>query len=183
MNMKKIVGIVIAVSMSMVIALILLMGIFFPRKYIDCIKDNARKYHLDESMVASVINIESGYDECATSNRGAVGLMQIMPSTAMEIAGKIGMDIDDVAMLYSVEINIELGCYYLRYLLDYFRGNVINALCAYNWGMSNVREWLDGGNADANGNITNIPVTETRKYISKYQMHHYVYSHIYNYTK
>ena len=166
---------------SIIIIMLLLIGIIFPKKYLNEIRDNANKYGLDESMIASVINIESGYDEKAQSTRGAMGLMQILPSTAMEVVDKIGLNIDDISDIYDVEINIEIGCFYLRYLLDYFNGSIINTLCAYNWGMRNVQDWINAGNVDNNGEITNIPVEETRNYIAKYNLNKYVYDYIYNF--
>ena len=81
-------------------------------------------------------------------------------------------------MLYDAKINVEIGCYYLRYLINYFNGNITHALCGYNCGLRNVRQWIESGNND--GDINKIPVEETRNYIKKYNLNYYIYSNIYN---
>lgn len=153
---------------------------FFPRKYKLEIEYFAEEYNLSSVLVASVINIESGYDENAVSSAGAVGLMQLLPDTAFDCANRLGMDIDKEE-LFDKNINIHLGCFYLRYLLDLFDGNLINSLCAYNWGYGNVRNWLSLGNVDKDGTITNVPVEETRNYLKKYQVCSWFYEKIYKY--
>ena len=178
--MKKYLLVTSAILVSVLLIFILLVSILFPRKYLDEIGIMSERYSLDGAMVASIINIESGYEEDTTSNRGAIGIIQILPSTAVEIADKLGIEIDDLDALYDVRLNMEIGCYYLRYLLDYFDGNITNSLCAYNWGMGNVRDWIDSGNIADNGDITNIPVAETRNYLHKYRLNYYVYSKLYN---
>ena len=105
----------------------------------------SNKYGLEPSLVRAVISAESNWDPQAVSKKGAVGLMQLMPSTARE------MKLDP----FSPEENIEGGTRYLRYLLDRFDGNLDVALAAYNSGPSTV---------DRAGGIPSI--TETRKYHS-----------------
>jgi soluble lytic murein transglycosylase len=104
------------------------------------------KYGLEPSLVRAVISAESNWDPQAVSKKGAVGLMQLMPSTARE------MKLDP----FSPEENIEGGTRYLRYLLDRFDGNLDVALAAYNAGPSTV---------ERAGGIPSI--TETRKYVRK----------------
>ena len=69
----------------------------------------------------------------------------------------------------------------MKYILDYYDGNVINALASYNWGLNNVNNWLGKGNLDENGTIANIPVEETKNYIKKYNSNKFVYKNIYKY--
>jgi len=83
--------------------------------------------------------------------------------------------------LYNPDTNIAFGCYYLSYLMDYFGGNIINVLSAYNWGLNNVRNWIKEGNVDENGNIINIPVKETNDYLKKYKINKFFYKNIYSY--
>ena len=150
----------------------------FPRKYEAYISKYADEYTLDRYMVASVINIESSYDPRSVSSVGAVGLMQLLPSTASDIAVRLGIDGDNID-LYDEEINIRLGCFYLSYLLKMFDYNIDNALSAYNWGLSNVKNWISQGNYDDSGSITNIPVKETRDYLKKYKFNKFIYKNIY----
>ena len=106
--------------------------------------------------------------------------MQILPTTGIDCAKRINMEItaDD---LYDININIKIGCFYLKYLLDMFDGNITNTLCAYNWGLGNVKDWIDIGNVDDKGMITNIPVKETKDYIEKYKTNIWVYEKLYKF--
>jgi soluble lytic murein transglycosylase len=153
--------------------------LLFPRKYENYINLYAEKYNLSKTLVTSIINVESGYDEKAKSNAGAIGLMQILPETAKDCAKRIGFNLEEKD-LFNPEKNIEIGCFYLRYLLDLFDGNLVNSLCAYNWGLGNVRDWIDRGNCDEWGTIKNIPVSETKNYIKKVKVCIFVYSKIFN---
>ncbi len=174
--------IVIISSIALVFVIISLMVFFmlFPKKYKLEIEQFANKYELSSSLVASVINIESGYNEDAVSCAGAVGLMQLLPDTAYDCAKRMGMSIT-YEQLFDKRINIQLGCFYLRYLLELFDGNLINSLCAYNWGYGNVCNWIALGNIDGDGTITNIPVEETRNYLKKYKVCNWIYGKIYKY--
>ena len=153
----------------------------YPTKYKDIVFEMSNKYNVSASMIASVINIESNYRKDVVSKSGAVGLMQVMPSTAFEIAKKLDLDLN-YEQLFEVEINIELGTYYLNYLLSLFDNNFVNALCAYNWGLNNVKTWIIKGNVDSDGNITNVPIKETSDYINKYKKSFWVYFNIHNYN-
>ena len=77
-----------------IIVFIVIMFLLFPKKYEDLITINANEFGLEKSVVASIINIESGYDEKVISSAGAMGLMQMMPNTAEECASKIGIEIN-----------------------------------------------------------------------------------------
>ena len=177
--MKKIIGIILFFLFLIVIC-IAIFFVLFPRKYEQYINVYADQYGLDRYLVASVINVESGYDSKAISHAGAVGLMQILPTTADDIVDRLHVEIDK-RDLFDVETNIHLGCFYLSYLLEIFDGNVINTLCAYNWGLNNVRGWIEKGNCDSEGTITNIPVAETRNYLKKFKINKFVYQNIYGY--
>ena len=118
--MKKF--LIISVGFIFFITLIMfLISVFlFPIKYKTEINTYSKKYNLQPELVASIINVESGYNKNAISNAGALGLMQLMPSTAEEIATKL--QIKDFN-INNVETNIEFGCYYLNYLLNRYNNN------------------------------------------------------------
>lgn len=140
----------------MAIFLILFWKIF-PIKYKPLIVEYSNQFNLQPELISSLIYAESGFDKSAVSNMGAVGLMQIMPSTAEEIANKLGVKEYD---LTSPNDNIQFGCYYLRYLLDIYKGDMVYALCAYNAGLNNVNYWdFD--------NVNEIPIEQTRSYVQK----------------
>lgn len=161
-----------------VLLLVVGLHICFPRKYVDIINKASAKYGLDRSVIMAIINIESGFEKDKVSYVGAEGLMQIMPATGVECGMKLGLQNIN---LFDVESNIEIGCYYVNYLLEVFDGNIKNSLCAYNWGMGNVANWLNGGNIDENGNIINVPIKETRDYWTKFVINKWVYSCIWKY--
>ena len=178
--MKKWVVILASVLVVCIIGIVLFVGFLFPIKFRYEIKKYANEYGLSANMIASIINIESGFDVNAKSSAGAIGLMQILPSTARECANKMGIEFQDND-LYDGDTNIRIGCFYLQYLMTLFDGNITNVLCAYNWGLGNVNNWIEQGNVDVQGTITNIPVEETRNYIKKFHTGYFVYEKLYGY--
>lgn len=130
----------------------------FPIKYKGIIVEYSERYDLPPELVSSLINAESGFQSDAVSGAGAVGLMQVLPSTASEIARKCGAKDFD---LLNPKTNIEFGCCYLRYLLDFYDGDVVYALCSYNAGLNNVKYW------DFDGDIEKIPIEQTKNYVKK----------------
>lgn len=176
--MKKIViGSVIAIFI-LIVVLIATIYLLFPTKYSEYVEKYSEEYNLDKSLVYSVIKIESGFKKDSLSKAGAMGLMQILPSTGKDMAIRLKMSVDDVN-LYDPQTNIKIGCYYLSYLLNLYDGNVVNTLCAYNWGLSNVNNWISKGNVDDSGTITSIPVKETKNYITKYKVSKWIYCTFY----
>lgn len=96
------------------------------------IERHARDRGLDPALVRAVVQAESGYNAGAVSTKGALGLMQLMPATAVEMA---------VASPFDPEENLRGGTRYLRALLERFGGDVILALAAYNAGPSTVERY------------------------------------------
>lgn len=152
----------------------------FPKKFNHEILKYSTKYNLEIELVQSVIKVESGYDKNAKSSQGALGLMQILPSTAYEIANKLGIKNFSEEMLYLPQINIQFGCFYLRYLIDYYNGNITNALCSYNAGLQNVNNWLKCSKYSKNGeDLSIIPFKETDNYLKKVKFAINVYKKLY----
>lgn len=140
----------------------------FPIRYGTLITSFAHQYQLDPYLVAAVIQVESHYDPQARSGQGALGLMQLMPETAEWITGERGGDRSDLQRLFEPTVNINLGCWYLRSLLDEFRNDVVVSLAAYNGGRGKVREWLLSERwTGERETVDQIPYYETRFYVRR----------------
>jgi soluble lytic murein transglycosylase len=138
-----------------------------PLAYQDIIREQAADKHLDAALIAAVIYAETKFD-ARTSPAGAEGLMQIEPQTALFLAHRSGAKTFTVADLATPAVNIAYGSYYLRFLLDHYGQNKIEALAAYNGGEANVDRWAadakSGGHRFA---LRDIPFPETRAYVQK----------------
>ena len=129
----------------------------FPLDYREEILAWSAFYDLEPAWVASVIRNESRFRPQATSPTGAIGLMQIMPETGEWIAVQLQLTDYSTASLNDGALNIALGTWYLRYLLDRF-SDFDAALMAYNAGPSNADDW--------NGN-PELAFPETQGYIRR----------------
>ena len=98
------------------------------------VNDAAARHQLDPAMVLAVIRVESMFRPAAISHKGALGLMQILPGTGEELAMEIGFPWEGEHVLLEPDLNIELGAFYLRKMLDRFGGDREAALEAYNVG-------------------------------------------------
>ncbi|WP_077264642.1 lytic transglycosylase domain-containing protein [Klebsiella sp. RIT-PI-d] len=104
------------------------------------IRTQARRYSVDPGLVAAIISAESGYNPNAMSSKGALGLMQLMPSTASELARREKIVIDN-KKLFDPEINITLGVRYLSELNSRYNNNMELVLAAYHAGIGNVTRY------------------------------------------
>lgn len=139
---------------------------FYPVSHKEVIIATATRFEIEPSLIAAVINVESGFNQSALSSKGAVGLMQVLPSTAEWVCDKLGREFDE-EKLFDINENILIGGYYLSYLVEYFDNQNL-AICAYNAGMGNVKKWLANENYSSNGaSLDKIPFEETEKYLSK----------------
>lgn len=172
----------IAVAALIGIAVIICTAIFvtaaYPDKYKDTIARLSAKYGVEHNLVLGVIKAESGFDEAAKSKAGAVGLMQIMPATGEWLAGVLELEGYTANKLTDPEVNIELGVFYLGYLMERF-GIEDVALAAYNAGEGNVGTWLLNPDYSSDGKtLKDIPYTETRNYVDRVNKYRKVYNWI-----
>lgn len=132
-----------------------------PLRHDDVIRQQAREKDVDAALIAAVIYAESRFVD-QTSHADARGLMQITPETAKEIEKLSGGSTFELSDLRDPELNIRYGTFYLRHLLDYFNGDVVAALAAYNAGPGQAGAW--GGSKMT---IDDIAFPETRQYVKK----------------
>jgi len=139
----------------------------FPLGYGDIIEESARLQNVDKYLVAAVIREESRFDPDIVSWAGAVGLMQIMPSTANRLKKDLGLQLADVSEIHDVTKNIILGTHYLSLLMSDFK-QIPFALVAYNAGENALKKWMTQYSYDDLIEfIENIPYKETRFYVKK----------------
>jgi len=105
----------------------------------------ARRHRLDLALVMAVMHVESRFQNFAISPAGAIGLMQILPSTGEELARREGIPWHGSQTLLDPATNVRLGTAYLRELSDRYRGDLRAALAAYNWGPGHVDRRIQTG--------------------------------------
>lgn len=146
----------------------------YPIYYKQQITEYSTKYSTNKSLIISIIKAESNFDALSKSNKGAIGLMQIMPKTANFVCDMIG-EVFVENNLFDPEYNIKLGVYYFSYLQNKFQ-DISTSLCAYNAGEGNVRVWLKDKRYSQNGKIlSSTPFQETNKYVAKVKKYYSVY--------
>ena len=138
-----------------------------PLSHAEVIRQQAAEKHINPALIAAVIYAESKF-EPHPSPAGAEGLMQILPDTAHFIAHLSGGTRFVASDLATPSINVAYGSYYLRYLLDHYRGDEMLALAAYNAGLANVDSWVaHAGAAGRRLTMDAIPYGETRAYVRR----------------
>jgi soluble lytic murein transglycosylase len=138
----------------------------FPMPYQDLVMSNIKLQGLDPSVIYGVMRRESLFDPLAKSRVGALGLMQLMPSTARRVAKSLGLKSPRQSDILEVSNNIRLGTQYFRTVLNQFDDNVSLAAAAYNAGPRNVKRWLPKDQSmQADLWIETVPYKETRNYV------------------
>jgi len=125
------------------------------------------------TFIHAITRQESQFDRQAVSHAGARGMMQLMPGTAREVAGKLGLSYDVGSLTADTNYNMMLGSTYFQQMLRYFGGSYPLAVAAYNAGPGNVNKWLRA-NGDPRGGgiemldwIEAIPIFETKNYVQR----------------
>ena len=140
-----------------------------PRDYSDLVSKYSEEYNVPDYIIYAVIKVESDFDPDARSSADARGLMQMTPDTFKWLTSDAHLNEDLLSVtLYDPEVNIRYGTYYLSYLYRKFDYNWDTAFAAYNAGPTRVSQWLeDSEYSDGEGNLTKIPIKQTREYVSK----------------
>jgi soluble lytic murein transglycosylase len=140
--------------------------ILYPKAWWDTIKVESAKNNLDPYLVASLIRQESEFNPSVVSYANAWGLMQLLPSTGKQMAREEGIKNFQTFQLLDPEMNIRLGCRYLREMLSGLGGVPEYALAAYNAGDYRVTDWEAAGPySGIDEFIESIPFTQTREYV------------------
>lgn len=140
----------------------------YPLTHEDVIRQQAREKGVDADLVAAMIYAESRFVDGRVSPAGAIGLMQITPDTAADIARRSGGTRFQTADLKDPQLNIAYGVYHLRYLLDRYDGRVLPAVAAYNAGPGHVDRWIaEQAALGRELTVASIPFPETREYVRK----------------
>ena len=182
---KKIIGTVIIIFIVTILFVLFkdkLLKILYPKTYSEIISVYAKEYDVKENLIYAVIKAESNFDSRAVSNREAIGLMQIVEETAIDVANRNQIDVDTENMeeeLLDIDNNINIGTKYLSTLLTQY-GNIEVALAAYNAGIGTVNNWIEKQIIQADGSdIENIPYKETNNYVRKILRDYNVYNNLY----
>ncbi len=149
----------------------------YPYAFKDLVDAAAAERDVDPLLVLAIAREESRFDEDARSPAGAIGLMQLMPPTAMRLDRALNIGIYRSHDLTDAKKNLHIGAHYLRALLREF-GSYPQAIAAYNAGEERVRKWLEKGKyRSADEFIEDIPFMETRQYVKR------VLASLYEYKK
>lgn len=148
----------------------------FPRPHRADLVTHARAQGLDEAWVYGLIRQESRFITSARSRVGAMGLMQLMPGTAAWAAKRVSMDRFSLAKVTDVPVNLSLGSYYLRHVLDGL-GHPVLATAGYNAGPGRARRWRAAMPLEGAIYAETIPFTETRDYVKKVMVNAWFYAH------
>lgn len=140
----------------------------------------------DHALLHGLIRQESAFDLEAKSGSGALGLMQLMPATARETAGKMGVSYSKSRLTADAAYNVKIGSTYIGKMLDRFDGSYPLAIAAYNGGPRRVSGWIKAfgtpqnlGHDDLLDWIESIPVYETRNYVQRVTEAMRVYSDLF----
>ncbi|MEM1367037.1 MAG: transglycosylase SLT domain-containing protein [Cyanobacteria bacterium P01_H01_bin.15] len=150
----------------------------FPLPYQSAVEQWSRQYSLNPLLVAALMRQESRFEKNIESSAGAVGLMQILPTTAAWVASQV--PITDYS-LRNPEDNMVLGTWYLDYTHREYQNNSMLAIASYNAGPGNVASWLERYSLhDLDEFVEDIPFPETQNYVETVFGNYWNYLRIYN---
>jgi soluble lytic murein transglycosylase len=149
----------------------------FPLNHRQQVDRQAKDHGLDSAWIYAIVRQESAFSVDARSSAGAIGLMQLMPRTAKEVATKTAYRSFEVNDLLQPEVNIELGAAYLNQIYRRLQENPVLATAAYNAGPSRVMGWLPDQPLATDVWIETVPFRETREYLKRVLAYTVIYNH------
>lgn len=139
----------------------------FPRPFAAGVRPLESEHGLPTGLLHALMRQESAFDPAVVSPASAVGLMQLMPSTARQAAGEMAIDYDP-DHLTSPDFNLRVGAFYLTKLMKMFQSQIVLASAAYNAGPRAVSHWvIAGADNDVDLWVARIPYDETRTYVAR----------------
>ena len=185
-NKKKLIIITILIIAVIIITSIdiptKIQKIMYKKEYSEYVEKYSQEYNVDENLVYAVIKAESNFNPNAKSSKDAIGLMQLVESTAKEICKKVDIRLTDDELrekLFEPEININLGTKYLSILIEKYQ-NVEIEITAYNAGIGTVDKKKKKSIIKSDGSdIENIPYKETNNYVRKILRDYKIYTGIF----
>ncbi len=155
--------------------------IIYKKDYEEYVQKYAQEYNVDENLIYALIKAESNFNSNAKSSKDAIGLMQLMESTAQDVCKKTDLQISSDELsekLLEPDININIGTKYLSILIQKY-GNIEIAITAYNAGIGTVDNWIEKGIINSDGsNVENIPYKETNNYVRKILRDYKIYTNL-----
>ena len=179
-NAKKLLILAIAIILVIIVVICinkLMIKVLYKKEYSEYVTKYAQEYNVDENLIYALIKAESNFEVDAVSNKDAQGLMQLMYSTAEDVAKKNGIELTEENII-EPDINIKIGTKYISILLEKYECVEV-ALAAYNAGSGNVDKWIANGTIKADGSdIENIPFKETNNYVRKILRDYKIYNEL-----
>ncbi|MDJ0826251.1 MAG: lytic transglycosylase domain-containing protein [Rhodobacter sp.] len=148
-------------------------GVVAPRAYYPVTSLGAGALPVSDALALSIARRESEFHIAAVSGAGARGVMQLMPATAREMAGKLGLPYSKARLTTDPGYNAKLGSAYLRQLIEEFGENYVLVAAGYNAGPHRARRWIEANGdprsprVDVVDWIEHIPFRETRNYVMR----------------
>lgn len=149
----------------------------YPAPFVSLYEAEGERYGVHSSLLRALTRQESAFNMRAVSTSNALGLMQMIPPTAQEVARKLGLQIELPGDMFRPEVNIPMGSFYVNQMLAQFKNNIPFALAAYNAGPHRVNTWVEArpelqelvGNASGSPRdevwFDELPWTETSFYV------------------
>jgi soluble lytic murein transglycosylase len=149
----------------------------FPLDHRQEVDQQAKAHGLDSAWIYAILRQESAFMSDARSHAGALGLMQLMPRTAKEVATRNQIEAFKINDLFQPNVNIKLGSTYLKQIFYQMRESPVLATAAYNAGPSRVKNWLPKQAQPMDVWIETIPFRETRKYLKRVLAYTLIYAY------
>ncbi len=156
-----------------------LISLVYPARYLGQVNDAASQEQISPFLLLALVRQESFFDPAAVSSAGAMGLTQVIPATAHDIAAALGVNRFNDTDLLKPDVSLRFGAHYLAGQIAGFGGNLPAALAAYNGGPGNAGRWAQASNSDPDLLLEEIDFAETRTYVevvlSNYAHYRYAY--------